>query len=113
MTIRVLIVDDSASMRALLQSQLSREADIEVVASAASAAEARELIRTLDPDVVTLDVEMPQMNGLDFLEKIMRLLPTPVIIVSGITQDGTDAAARALALGAIDCYAKSDQPGGL
>lgn len=113
MTIRVLIVDDSASMRALLQSQLSREADIEVVASAASAAEARELIRTLDPDVVTLDVEMPQMNGLDFLEKIMRLRPTPVIIVSGITQDGTDAAARALALGAIDCYAKSDQPGGL
>jgi len=113
MTIRVLIVDDSRSMRALLMAQLSEEADIEVVASAASAAEARELIRSLDPDVVTLDVEMPQMNGLDFLEKIMRLRPTPVIIVSGVTQDGTEAAARALALGAIDCYAKSDLPGGL
>lgn len=112
MTIRVLIVDDSITMRALLTAQLVREPDIEVIASAANAAEARELIRSLDPDVVTLDVEMPQMNGLDFLEKIMRLRPTPVIIVSGITQDGTEAAARALELGAIDCYAKSDQMGG-
>lgn len=112
MTIRVLIVDDSPTMRALLTSHLNQEEDIEVVATAASAAEARQLMRTLDPDVVTLDIEMPHMNGFDFLEKIMRLRPTPVIIVSGSTQRGTKAAAQALALGAVDCYAKTNPSGG-
>ncbi len=63
--------------------------------------------------MVTLDVEMPGMNGLDFLEKIMKLRPTPVIVVSGKTQEGNEVTARALALGAVDCYAKADRSGGL
>jgi two-component system chemotaxis response regulator CheB len=71
------------------------------------------MIRELDPDVITLDVEMPGMNGLDFLEKIMALRPTPVIVVSGSTQKGTETTARALALGAVNCYAKSESSGGL
>ncbi|MDP3550945.1 MAG: chemotaxis response regulator protein-glutamate methylesterase [Novosphingobium sp.] len=107
MTIRVVIVEDSPTMRAILMNRLGKEPDIEVVAAAANAAEGREVIRELDPDVVTLDIEMPGMNGLDFLAKIMQLRPTPVIIVSGSTQKGNDMSARALALGAVDCYAKS------
>ncbi len=113
MTIRVVIVDDSATMRAILRSRLEGEGDIVVVGAAADAAQGRQMIRELDPDVITLDVEMPGMNGLDFLEKIMQLRPTPVIIVSGATQKGTNAAARALALGAVDCYAKSENTSGL
>ncbi|WP_225205630.1 protein-glutamate methylesterase/protein-glutamine glutaminase [Novosphingobium huizhouense] len=113
MTIRVIIVDDSPTMRAILMSRLAKEPDIEVVAAAANAAEGRQVIRELDPDVVTLDVEMPGMNGLDFLEKIMQLRPTPVIIVSGATQKGAETTARALALGAVDCYAKSENSTGL
>jgi two-component system chemotaxis response regulator CheB len=108
MTIRVLIVDDSPTMRAILAACLSAEPDISVVASAGDAAEARELMKQHNPDVVTLDIEMPGMNGLDFLEKIMTLRPTPVIIVSGSTQQGAETTARALTLGAIDCYAKAD-----
>lgn len=104
--IRVLIVDDSPTMRALLAARLRGEPGIEVIGTAADAAEARVMMRALDPDVVTLDVEMPGMNGLDFLEKIMRLRPTPVIIVSSWTEKGTETAARALALGAVDIYAK-------
>lgn len=111
MTIRVVIVDDSPTMRAILMNRLGKEPDIEVVAAAANAAEGRQMIRELDPDVVTLDVEMPGMNGLDFLAKIMELRPTPVIIVSGTTQAGAEATARALALGAVDCYAKSSGGG--
>jgi two-component system chemotaxis response regulator CheB len=84
-----------------------------VVGTASSAAEARQLMRELNPDVVTLDVEMPNMNGLDFLEKIMKLRPTPVIIVSSSTQKGAETTARALALGAVDCYAKAEGTGGL
>ncbi len=113
MTIRVLIIDDSATMRAILMARLAEEPDIRVIGTAANAAEGRELIRAMNPDVVTLDIEMPGMNGLDFLEKIMKLRPTPVIVVSGSTQEGTEATARALALGAVDCYAKSDRTGGL
>ncbi|MEJ5975097.1 chemotaxis response regulator protein-glutamate methylesterase [Novosphingobium sp. PS1R-30] len=108
MTIRVLIVDDSATMRAILAACLSAEPDIQVVGSAGNAAEGRELMKVHNPDVVTLDIEMPGMNGLDFLEKIMTLRPTPVIIVSGSTQQGAETTARALTLGAIDCYAKAD-----
>lgn len=106
MATRVLIVDDSATMRALLHMLLEQEADINVVGEAADAMEARAMIKALSPDVVTLDIEMPGMNGLDFLEKIMRLRPTPVIIVSSLTHDGTSATMRALELGAVDCYAK-------
>jgi two-component system chemotaxis response regulator CheB len=108
MTIRVLIVDDSATMRAILAACLSAEPDIQVVGAAGNAAEGRELMKLHNPDVVTLDIEMPGMNGLDFLEKIMTLRPTPVIIVSGSTQQGAEITARALTLGAIDCYAKAD-----
>jgi two-component system chemotaxis response regulator CheB len=107
MTIRVLIVDDSPLMRALLQHRLEREPDITVVGAAADAAEARLLIKALDPDVVTLDIEMPGMDGLSFLEKIMALRPTPVILVSGATEAGASATARGLQLGAVGCIAKS------
>jgi two-component system chemotaxis response regulator CheB len=106
--VRVLVVDDSAVMRALLHHRLTREADIEVVGCAADAHEARQMMKALDPDVVTLDIEMPGMDGLSFLEKIMTLRPTPVIIVSSATEDGASATARALSLGAVDCYAKSE-----
>jgi two-component system, chemotaxis family, protein-glutamate methylesterase/glutaminase len=104
--VRVLIVDDSATMRALLRMLLEREPDIEIIGDAASAMEARTMMRELNPDVVTLDIEMPGMNGLDFLEKIMRLRPTPVIIVSTLAGEGTVATIRALELGAVDCYEK-------
>lgn len=113
MTVRVLIIDDSATMRAILMSRLREQPDIEVVGAASNAAEGREMIKRLDPDVVTLDIEMPGMNGLDFLEKIMTLRPTPVIIVSGSTQEGNEVTARALALGAVDCYSKYDPTGRL
>ncbi|NBW74937.1 MAG: chemotaxis response regulator protein-glutamate methylesterase [Sphingomonadaceae bacterium] len=113
MTIRVLIIDDSPTMRAILMSRLAAEDDISVIGTAANAAEGRELIKRFNPDVVTLDIEMPGMNGLDFLEKIMTLRPTPVIVVSGATQEGNSVTARALALGAVDCYAKADRSGSL
>ena len=108
MNIRVLVVDDSATMRALLSRLLESEPDIEVVGAAADAMQARAMIKQLNPDVVTLDVEMPGMNGLDFLEKIMCLRPMPVVIVSGVTQRGCETTVRALELGAVDCYAKPD-----
>jgi len=111
LTIRVLIVDDSATMRAVLAARLSGFPDIQVVGLSCNAAEARAAIKELAPDVVTLDIEMPGMNGLDFLHKIMTLRPTPVIIVSGLTQAGSDVTARALALGALDCYCKTDYAG--
>ncbi|WP_353226629.1 chemotaxis response regulator protein-glutamate methylesterase [Novosphingobium sp.] len=111
--IRVVVVEDSPTMRAILKTRLERTNDIVVVGAAANASEGRAMIRELDPDVITLDVEMPGMNGLDFLEKIMALRPTPVIVVSGSTQKGTETTARALALGAVNCYAKSESSGGL
>lgn len=107
MSIRVLVVDDSAMMRALISRKLNQEPDIEVIGAAGDAAEARQLIKQLDPDVVTLDIEMPGMDGLSFLEKIMALRPTPVIIVSSSTRAGTRSSARALQLGAVNVYAKS------
>lgn len=104
--IRVLVVDDSQSMRQLIASVLTRAPDIEVVGQAADPIEARQAIKDLNPDVVTLDVEMPKMNGLDFLEKLMRLRPTPVIMVSNLTGAGGEATIRALQTGAVDCIAK-------
>lgn len=107
MKIRTLIVDDSPTMRAILAKLLGSERDIEIVGAAADAAEARTMIRELDPDVITLDIEMPGMNGLEFLEKIMTLKPKPVIIVSSHTGHGADVTMRALQAGAFDCYDKS------
>lgn len=107
--IRVVVVDDSTLMREMLKDILSREPDMEVAGTARDPFEARELIKASNPDVVTLDVEMPRMDGLSFLEKIMTLRPTPVVMVSSLTREGADATIRALELGAIDCVAK---PGG-
>ena len=107
--IRVVIVDDSALMREMLKDILGREPGIEVVGVARDPFEAREIIKATNPDVITLDVEMPKMDGLSFLEKIMTLRPTPVIMISSLTREGSDAAIRALELGAVDCLAK---PGG-
>lgn len=104
--IRVLVVDDSATMRQLVARTLAADPAIEVAGSAASALEARELIKQLNPDVMTLDVEMPQMDGLAFLERVMRLRPMPVVMVSTLTAQGTETAVSALALGAVDCVVK-------
>lgn len=113
--IKVLIVDDSSTMRHILASVLSRDPGIQVVGQAEDAYQAREAIKQLNPDVMTLDVEMPNMNGLDFLERVMRLRPMPIIMVSTLTAKGTDIALAALELGAFDCVGKpsSDNPGSL
>ena len=110
--IRVLVVDDSATMRQLVSKTLARDPEIEVVGSAASAIEARELIKKLSPDIITLDVEMPGMNGLEFLNKIMTLRPMPVVMVSTLTEAGSNTAIEALEIGAVDCVVKpsADNP---
>ena len=104
--VRVLVVDDSASMRALIALTLSSDPGIQVVGQAADPLQAREAIKALNPDVMTLDVEMPKMNGLEFLDKVMRLRPLPVIMVSSITERGAAAAVNAMEIGAIDCVGK-------
>ncbi len=103
---RVLIVDDSITMRAFFNALLERDKRIEVVGTAASAEEARKLMVDLRPNVVTLDIEMPGMNGLDFLAEIMKKCPTPVIMLSSLTQQGAEASFEALERGAIDCFPK-------
>ncbi|MET3827921.1 MULTISPECIES: protein-glutamate methylesterase/protein-glutamine glutaminase [Sphingomonas] len=103
---RVLIVDDSAAMRAALTRILSSDPLIEVVGTAPEPHAARTLIRDLNPDVITLDVEMPGMDGLSFLERIMRLRPMPVVMVSSLTATGAATTIEALRLGAVDCVAK-------
>ncbi|MBZ4022423.1 chemotaxis response regulator protein-glutamate methylesterase [Rhodobacter sp. TJ_12] len=103
---RVLIVDDSPTIRALLHNQLSQDPRIEVVGEACDPFDAREKIKALSPDVLTLDVEMPRMNGLEFLEKLMRLRPMPVVMISTETQKGSAAALEALSLGAVECIGK-------
>lgn len=104
--IRVLIVDDSALVRSLLTEMLSAAADIEVVGVAADAHAAREKIKALNPDVLTLDVEMPRMDGITFLRNLMRLRPMPVVMVSSLTERGADVTLDALALGAVEYLAK-------
>ena len=106
MTIKLLIVDDSALVRKLLTEMLGKDRDIEVVGTAADPYAARERIKQLNPDVITLDVEMPRMDGITFLENLMRLRPLPVVMVSSLTQRGADVTLRALELGAIDFIAK-------
>ncbi|WP_424934695.1 protein-glutamate methylesterase/protein-glutamine glutaminase [Amaricoccus macauensis] len=105
-TTRVLVVDDSPTMRAILRTHLERDPQITVVGEAGDPYEAREAIKALSPDVVTLDINMPRMDGLAFLEKIMRLRPTPVIMVSSEVCEGAAASIEALAIGAFDCVAK-------
>ena len=104
--IKVLIVDDSALVRRLLLEILSDEPTIEVVGVASDPYIAREKIKKLNPDVVTLDVEMPRMDGITFLENLMRLHPMPVVMVSSLTQRGAEVTLRSLELGAIDFVAK-------
>jgi two-component system chemotaxis response regulator CheB len=106
MSIKVLVVDDSALMRELLSELLRSDPAIEVVGTANDPYMARERIKSLNPDVITLDIEMPRMDGLSFLERLMALRPMPVVIVSTLTQKGGDAAIRALELGAVDYVAK-------
>jgi two-component system chemotaxis response regulator CheB len=106
MPIRLLIVDDSALVRKLLTEMLSRDREIEVVGTATDPFAAREKIKQLNPDVITLDVEMPRMDGVTFLENLMRLRPMPVVMVSSLTQHGADITLRALELGAVDFVAK-------
>ncbi|MEM8936581.1 MAG: chemotaxis response regulator protein-glutamate methylesterase [Pseudomonadota bacterium] len=108
MPIRVIVVDDSPLMLRLISRALNEDSDIHVVATATNAHDARTAIKIHNPDVVTLDVEMPKMNGIDFLEKIMRLRPMPVVIVSTLTDAGTETAVRALGLGAVECLAKPE-----
>ncbi|WP_192036530.1 chemotaxis response regulator protein-glutamate methylesterase [Halomonas sp. YLGW01] len=104
--IKVLCVDDSALIRDLLSEIINAQPDMEVVAVAPDPLVARDLIKQHNPDVLTLDVEMPRMDGLDFLERLMRLRPMPVLMVSSLTQAGSEVTLRALELGALDFLAK-------
>ncbi|MBC7603190.1 MAG: response regulator, partial [Ramlibacter sp.] len=106
MTVRVVVVDDSALVRSVLTEVINRSPDLRVVGCAADPFEAREVIRELNPDVITLDVEMPRMDGLAFLERLMRLRPIPVVMVSTLTQRGAETTLPALELGAVDFVAK-------
>jgi two-component system chemotaxis response regulator CheB len=104
--IKVLVVDDSALIRGVMKDIINRENDMECVGAAPDPLVAREMIKSLNPDVLTLDVEMPRMDGLDFLERLMRLRPMPVLMVSTLTERGSDITFRALELGAVDFIAK-------
>ncbi|MGQ0455834.1 MAG: protein-glutamate methylesterase/protein-glutamine glutaminase [Hyphomicrobium sp.] len=106
MPIRVVCVEDSAVMRVFLRDALSSTDEIEVVGAAHDPLIARDMIKRLQPDVLTLDINMPNMDGLDFLERLMRLKPLPVIMFSAYTQEGSNAALQALAAGAVDFVAK-------
>jgi two-component system chemotaxis response regulator CheB len=104
--IKVLIVDDSALIRSVMSEIVNSQPDMEVVGTAPDPLVARELIKKTNPDVLTLDVEMPKMDGLDFLEKLMRLRPMPVVMVSSLTERGSEITMRALELGAVDFVTK-------
>lgn len=106
MKIKVLIVDDSALIRSIMTEIINSQSDMEVVGAAPDPIVARDLIKKINPDVLTLDVEMPKMDGLDFLEKLMRLRPMPVVMVSSLTERGSEITMRALELGAVDFVTK-------
>jgi two-component system, chemotaxis family, protein-glutamate methylesterase/glutaminase len=106
MKTKVLVIDDSALIRSLLSEIINDTKDLEVVGTAPDPLVAREMIKQLNPDVLTLDVEMPRMDGLDFLEKLMRLRPMPVLMVSTLTEKGSEITLRALELGATDFVTK-------
>jgi len=106
MTIKVLVVDDSALIRSVMTEIINSQPDMKVVGTAPDPLVARELIKQMNPDVLTLDVEMPKMDGLDFLEKLMRLRPMPVVMVSSLTERGSEITMRALELGAVDFVTK-------
>ncbi|WP_151704056.1 protein-glutamate methylesterase/protein-glutamine glutaminase [Nitrincola alkalilacustris] len=104
--IRVLVVDDSALIRRLLTEIINQQPDMQVVAAARDAYEARDMVRKLKPDVITLDIEMPRVDGLTFLEKLMSAQPTPVVMISTLTEAGADITLRALDMGAVDFIPK-------
>jgi two-component system chemotaxis response regulator CheB len=104
--IRVVVVDDSALVRGLLAEIIDRQPDMTCVGAASDPLVAREMIRNLNPDVITLDVEMPRMDGIDFLQRLMRLRPMPVVMVSTLTERGNDVTLKALELGAVDFVSK-------
>jgi two-component system chemotaxis response regulator CheB len=104
--IRVLVVDDSALVRSLLAEIINRQNDMECVGSANDPLIAREMIRELNPDVLTLDIEMPRMDGIDFLGRLMRLRPMPVVMISTLTERGAEVTMKALELGAVDFVSK-------
>lgn len=106
MKTRVLVVDDSALMRGLLTEMINSAPDMQVVGAAPDAPSAREMIKVLNPDVLTLDVQMPKMDGLEFLERLMRLRPMPVVMVSAYTEAGSNSTLKALELGAVDFIGK-------
>ena len=103
---KVLVVDDSALIRKLLSQIVNAQSDMVAVGAAPDPLVARDMIKELEPDVLTLDIEMPKMDGLEFLEKLMRLRPMPVVMVSTLTERGAAATMRALELGAVDFVAK-------
>ena len=104
--IRVIVVDDSALVRSLLAEIINRQPDMECIGTANDPLVAREMIREQNPDVITLDVEMPKMDGIDFLGRLMRLRPMPVLMISTLTERGAEVTMRALELGAVDFVAK-------
>lgn len=104
--IRVVVVDDSALVRGLLTEIINRQKDMECIGAANDPLIAREMIRDLNPDVITLDIEMPRMDGIDFLSRLMRLRPMPVVMISTLTERGAEVTMRALELGAVDFVAK-------
>ena len=104
--ITVVVVDDSALVRSLLTEIINRQPDMVCIGAASDPLVAREMIRELNPDVITLDVEMPRMDGLDFLARLMRLRPMPVVMISTLTERGAEVTMKALELGAIDFVAK-------
>ena len=104
--IKVVVVDDSALVRSLLTEIINKQPDMCCIGAANDPLQAREMIRELNPDVITLDVEMPKMDGLEFLSRLMRLRPMPVVMVSTLTEQGADTTLRALEMGAVDFVAK-------
>ncbi|AWL12101.1 Chemotaxis response regulator protein-glutamate methylesterase [Saliniradius amylolyticus] len=106
MSINVLVVDDSALIRRILSEIINQTPDLNLVGTAPDAYVARDMVRALSPDVITLDVEMPKVDGLTFLDKLMKAKPTPVLMVSTLTEEGAEVTLKALELGAVDFIAK-------